>query len=512
MLLVAAGVASAATVVSSSREGNSVFLTLSDGNARIEWLNESSFRFSRRWEEELPKGSTASSEPVLFTTSETPEALTYATKYVTVTVSKRGVLVRTTDMNGGPMMADASEIERRDGGVTWERLAPAQARFFGLGARDDASIELRGSRITGAKPFLISSLGYGEWHVAAGDYTFDVGRATPQRYRIEARGTRNVDYYFFYGPAPKQIFEQLLILNGPIPWLSPSEFGLLRPSSIPASATVLNRPGLLETIHRLINASFSGEILPAISLDAYESRRAIQLGTVAPMVAGSRPNAMNGTIRSELTAYLTTYMQEARERGLPMLRPLPMQFPKDADAARVSDEFMLGDELLAAPLVDDRAAREIYFPMGIWTRLSDNSMFQGRKTVTVEGDELPLFSRNGAILPLGSNPMKLHYFPRLGGEFFIFESDLGEYSQVHAGPAGDFMRLEMESKKDRDYEWVVHHLDRPHEITAGETTYLPVEIRERLRPGSWFYDAGNKNLHVRALAAANADVIINIAF
>jgi alpha-glucosidase (family GH31 glycosyl hydrolase) len=205
-------------------------------------------------------------------------------------------------------------------------------------------------------------------------------------------------------------------------------------------------------------------------------------------------------------------MEEARERGIPMLHPLPIQFPKDPDAAKVSDEFMLGDELLVAPLVDDQTSRDVYFPMGIWTRLSDNRVFQGRKTVTIEGDELPLFARNGAVLPLGSNPMKLHYFPRLGGEFFIFESDLGEYSQVHAGPAGDFMRLEMESKKDRDYEWIVHHLDRPREITAGETTYSSVGSRERLRPGSWFYDAANQNLHVRALAGANADVIINIAF
>src|SRR6266446_191291 len=100
-------------------------------------------------------------------------------------------------------------------------------------------------------------------------------------------------------------------------------------------------------------------------------------------------------------------------------------------------------------------------------------------------DDLPLFSRNGAVLPMGSDPMKLHYFPKLGGEFFLFEHDLGEYSQVHAGPAGDFMRLEIESKKDREYEWIVHHLDRPRKIMAGTVEYALVESPERLRAGAW---------------------------
>ena len=40
--------------------------------------------------------------------------------------------------------------------------------------------------------------------------------------------------------------------------------------------------------------------------------------------------------------------------------------------------------------------------------------------------------------------MALHYFPKLGGEFFLLEGDIAEYSQVHAAPALDFMRLEIE--------------------------------------------------------------------
>jgi alpha-glucosidase (family GH31 glycosyl hydrolase) len=243
-------------------------------------------------------------------------------------------------------------------------------------------------------------------------------------------------------------------------------------------------------------------------------RQAIQFGSVAPIVLGSRPDWMKGTWRNELTTYLATYAEEARERGLPLIHALPLQFSKDVEAGKVNDEFMLGDELLIAPMYRPKRSRSVYLPMGIWTRLSDNQVFQGKRTVKIEAGpgEMPVFSRNGAILPLGSEPMKLHYFPRLGGEFFLFESEMAEYSQVHAGPAGDFMRLEIESKKDRDYEWIVHHLEQPRKVVAAGVELPAVEMRDRLRPRAWFYDAKDRNLHVRIKGRADGDEIVNISF
>jgi len=517
VLLLAATTLGAASLTSSFREGNTIFLRLSDGTAQVEWLSDSSFRFSRNWDGDFVRGPAANPQPVVVSVTETADSLVVSSKYVTLTIAKQGVLVQAAEPNGGVIMSDASEAERQDGFIAWERSAPLRARFFGLGTRADSNVELRGKKVTAKKPFLLSTLGYGELHVAPGDYSFDVARAKPDRYRIEARHASKIDYYFFYGPAPKEVFEQLLLLNGSIAPLRPSQFDLLKLSEVPKEAPVLSSASLTDAIHSLINGSLSGAPLMALSLDSAPDAlrgRAIQLGSVSPLVSGSNPQWMQGTVRSDLIAYLTTYAEEARERGLPLLRALPMQFSKDPEAAKVSDQFMFGDELLVAPIHDGQNSRSVYLPMGIWTRLSSNETYQGRRTITIDAgpDDLPLFSRNGAVLPLGSDPMKLHYFPKLGGEFFLFEHDLGEYSQVHAGPAGDFMRLEIESKKDREYEWIVHHSERPRKITAGEAVYLQAKDRGQLRAGSWFFDARNKNLHVRAMGPAGADVIINISF
>jgi hypothetical protein len=517
-LIFAAGGLHGATLGKSFREGNSIFLQLSDGTAKIEWLNESSFRFSRWWEGSWVEGPQINPQSIGLKISETADSLKISSKYLLVTIAKRGILAHVAEPDGTPLMDDSTEAELRNGAVVWERTAAPQARFYGLGAREDGAIELRGTRTAATKPFLISSAGYGELHVAPGNYSFDLARAKADRYRIENHGGGKVDYYFFFGPTPKEILEQRLLVEGPMQPLSPSKFQLLRPSDLPPQATVLNKRSLTETIHSFINGSLSGVLLPALSLDPFQStplrERAIQFGSVAPIVLGSRPDSMKDTWRGDLTAYFTTYAEEARERGLPMIHALPMQFSKDPEAAQVNDEFMLGDELLIAPIHEDRNSRSVYLPMGIWTRLSDNQVFQGKRTIAIDAaaGELPAFSRNGAVLPLGSNPMKLHYFPRLGGEFFLFESDLGEYSQVHAGPAGDYMRLEIESKKERDYQWIVHHLDRPRRIAAGGVEFAEVAAEDRLRPGAWFYDAPSKNLHVRVVGRAGGDEIVNIAF
>jgi hypothetical protein len=519
-LILSAGFLPGATLSHSFREGNTVFLEISDGTAQIEWLSESSFRFSRRWEGAWVEGPAIRPQTIDLKIGSTADALSITSKYLKVTITKHGVLVHVDESDGKPLMADASEVVMKDGSVSWERMAPAHVRYFGLGARESGGIELRGTRVTTMRPFLISTAGYGEWHPAPGRYDFDLAHTRADRYHIEAHGAAKVDYYFFFGPTPKEILEQYLLVDGPMDPISPGTFHLLRPPEAPKRTTPLPEGSLAQTIHRLINSSLSGILLPAISLDSFQNapdpirRRAAQLGSVSPIVLGSRPDSMRTTWRADLTAYFTTYGEEARERGLPMIHALPIQYPKDVLAAKINDEFMLGDELLIAPLYQDQGSRSVYFPMGTWTRLSDNQVYQGRRTYTIDAgpDDLPVFARNGSIVPLGSAPMKLHYFPKLGGEFFLYESDLSEYSQVHAGPAGDFMRLETESKKDRGYEWIVHHLDRPKRIAAAGVEFTQVEELEKLIPGAWFYDTSRKNLHVRIAGRAGGDEIVTISF
>ena len=201
-----------------------------------------------------------------------------------------------------------------------------------------------------------------------------------------------------------------------------------------------------------------------------------------------------------------------------MIHPLAMQFPGDAHGAAIEDEFLFGDEILVAPALDTVNHRKVYLPMGRWTDLASNTTYKGKQTYEIEVPEHApaLLVKNGSLIPLAAeragDPMELHYFPSLGGEFFLAEEGLWYPSQFHASPAGDYYRLETESKKDRDYEWIVHHLPKPLKVAEGDDVYLEVADRTMLANGCWYHDAAHGNLHVRQGARAGADQIINILF
>ncbi len=79
------------------------------------------------------------------------------------------------------------------------------------------------------------------------------------------------------------------------------------------------------------------------------------------------------------------------------MRPLVYEWPNDALAVNCQDEYMLGDDLLVAPLLEENAeCRDVYLPKGIWYGLFDGKKYTGGQTVTAGGDgKLPVFTRNG---------------------------------------------------------------------------------------------------------------------
>ncbi|MFL5846597.1 MAG: TIM-barrel domain-containing protein [Solirubrobacteraceae bacterium] len=87
-----------------------------------------------------------------------------------------------------------------------------------------------------------------------------------------------------------------------------------------------------------------------------------------------------------------------RRTGIPPTRPLWLAAPGDARAAAQDQEWMLGDDVLVAPVVTEGAgAREVYLPGGCWRRAGTGPRLQGRRAVTAKAtlEQLPWFVRCG---------------------------------------------------------------------------------------------------------------------
>ena len=90
--------------------------------------------------------------------------------------------------------------------------------------------------------------------------------------------------------------------------------------------------------------------------------------------------------------------REAVRTGTPIARPLWLAYPGDAEAAKQDQEWLLGPDVLVAPVVEQGAtAREVYFPRGCWQDANTAAVHSGPRSVRVEAplERLPWFVRCG---------------------------------------------------------------------------------------------------------------------
>lgn len=112
------------------------------------------------------------------------------------------------------------------------------------------------------------------------------------------------------------------------------------------------------------------------------------------------------SLRYRLMPYLYTLMWRASRDGTPAVRPLLYDFPQDPIAVKTDDAFMLGPDVLVAPVLEEGAReRSVYLPdrAGGWYDWHDGRHYPGGAVATVAAPlgRLPLFLRAGALVPLG---------------------------------------------------------------------------------------------------------------
>lgn len=102
-------------------------------------------------------------------------------------------------------------------------------------------------------------------------------------------------------------------------------------------------------------------------------------------------------IHRALGPELRALAAEARETSAPMVRHLALVFPDDPVARTIDDEYLLGDGLLVAPVVEQGATtRDLYLPPGTWYDVWTGQPFDGGRRVVVDAPigRPPVFSRD----------------------------------------------------------------------------------------------------------------------
>ena len=174
-----------------------------------------------------------------------------------------------------------------------------------------------------------------------------------------------------------------------------------------------------------------------------------------PDVTAEVKDAVETRIR--LLPYLYTAFADYRERGVPPFRAMiledggtrePAEYRQGeldatenpyslASVSEVSDQYMIGPNILAAPLFSGEPSRTVVLPPGRWYDFHTGALAGEGGTIELSADmkRLPLFVRDGGIVPLFSKtytripaggtptPIEVRHYGEKGGSFDLYDDD-----------------------------------------------------------------------------------------
>ncbi|HEY0006500.1 MAG TPA: TIM-barrel domain-containing protein [Pyrinomonadaceae bacterium] len=133
-------------------------------------------------------------------------------------------------------------------------------------------------------------------------------------------------------------------------------------------------------------------------------------------------------LRYRLMPFLYTTLEEAHRTGVPLFRPLLLNYQQDESTLNLDDQFMVGTDLLVAPILQpNQTGRLVYLPAGMWYDFWTSRKYRGGTMIRVDAplETVPMFVRAGAVIPTGPEMSYVGEKP-LTPNFVIYPDEKGE--------------------------------------------------------------------------------------
>ena len=116
-------------------------------------------------------------------------------------------------------------------------------------------------------------------------------------------------------------------------------------------------------------------------------------------------------LKLELLPYLYSSAVNTSKTGIPMMRSMPLEFQNDLNCRYLDKQYMLGDNLLVAPIFNEEGIAQYYLPEGTWTNYLTGETAIGECWRKEKHDYLsiPLWVRENSIVATGINHERIDY-------------------------------------------------------------------------------------------------------
>ena len=158
-----------------------------------------------------------------------------------------------------------------------------------------------------------------------------------------------------------------------------------------------------------------------------------------PWSYGTEHEALNRRaieLRYELLPHIYSTMRESSESGIPAMRAMMLEFPKESATYGMDDQFMFGSDILVAPVLrSEVTARGVYLPAGDWYDYWTGRRYPGGRGIGVPVTlaSIPIFIRGGAFVfqqpvvqhtgQMPGQPLIVSVFPSGSSERWLYEDE-----------------------------------------------------------------------------------------
>lgn len=189
------------------------------------------------------------------------------------------------------------------------------------------------------------------------------------------------------------------------------------------------------------------------------------------------------TIRYELMPYLYTAAHQAAATGIPIARPMLLDYGQDPKAWQFDLQYMWGDNLLVAPNADATDKKSVWLPAGQWYDYETKQPVAGDQVLEVAAPvgSLPLFAKAGAIIPQRDFALSTAFIDAQRLQLDIYAGEDGRTQLIEDdGVTEDYRRNNAVMRTDIEYQQQTRKLTisaaQGHYQGAPETRHYTIRV------------------------------------
>ena len=197
-------------------------------------------------------------------------------------------------------------------------------------------------------------------------------------------------------------------------------------------------------------------------------------------------------LRYRLLPYNYTLAYKQATQGEPLIAPLYYHFSTDTIAAKIEDQFMWGENILVAPVLQKGVTkRNIYLPKGKWYN-PNGKMYDGNQWIEIEValKDIPYFQREGSIVPTqasllantastNNNSISFTYVPSTMPTSYNLYSDDGISKNSLATNNYKLTNIQAQQTEDTKISITVKNSKSPAKTYQNKEVFISIPLQQK---------------------------------